>query len=565
MILERFSSRLATLCAVFGGAGLLLLAVALFASHQVHGPIDGGALQVLGSLLALVGSAMIGAGCWLTLLRVSRRVTEIETAARRLAQGEDVEVVSGTDDELGRLADSFNAMAAAIRDRERRITHLALHDEETGLANRLSLERVVDGLRDRPHGQVHVAALGIRRFDHLRGAIGYALAAETVKIIGMRLSKLSPNSGVARIATDTLGFTLVAQGAAAALDDARRLLAELEQPLSIGPSGAIDVTFDLGLAPLDGALGASSAIEFASVALDQARASRRKVTFFDAEAYGHPAANLSLMSSLARALETGAIELHYQPKFDLRRREVTGVEALARWRHPVRGLLPPDLFVGMAEETGHIRALTEWALKRAIADQGAPGPGGLPARDEREHLRPHARRGRLRRLRARRGAPRRRQAGVRDHRDGDHRGPGTGVRHAGPLRRGRRRRLHRRLRHGPVVARLSQADPRPGAEDRPLAGRGRRREPARRHDRPLDHRPCPQPRPEGHRRGRRDRGGLRPAGRHGLRPGAGLPDRQAHAAPRPAAVPRQHARGAQELRLERVRRQCERFRRPNAL
>jgi EAL domain-containing protein (putative c-di-GMP-specific phosphodiesterase class I) len=61
--------------------------------------------------------------------------------------------------------------------------------------------------------------------------------------------------------------------------------------------------------------------------------------------------------------------LHYQPKFDIRRRAVTGVEALSRWRHPVRGMLAPDLFIPMAEETGHIRALTEWVLQRAIADQ----------------------------------------------------------------------------------------------------------------------------------------------------------------------------------------------------
>ncbi|HEY8614850.1 putative bifunctional diguanylate cyclase/phosphodiesterase [Phenylobacterium sp.] len=328
--------------------------------------------------LSLTGVLVVGFGSLLLARGVTRPVTDLDEAARRLQRGEDAQVEATTDDELGRLAHSFNAMATTIRDRERRITHLALHDEETGLPNRLTLERVVDGLSDRPHGQVYVAALGVRRFDHLRGAIGYALAAQAVRTIGNRLAGLAPSSGVARIATDVLGFTIVAQGPDAAVDDARRLLTELEQPLRMGGGDAIDVSLDLGLAALDASVGAAATIELANVALDQARTGRRKVTFFDAEAYGDPAANLSLMSSLIRALETGGMELHYQPKVDLRARRVTGVEALARWRHPVRGMLSPDLFVPMAEETGHIRNLTEWALRRAIADQKALAGAGFP-------------------------------------------------------------------------------------------------------------------------------------------------------------------------------------------
>jgi EAL domain-containing protein (putative c-di-GMP-specific phosphodiesterase class I) len=100
------------------------------------------------------------------------------------------------------------------------------------------------------------------------------------------------------------------------------------------------------------------------------------VAFFDAAAYGDPAANLSLMSSMLAAIGRGEMELHYQPKYDLRRREICGVEALARWRHPVRGMLYPDLFIPMAEETGHIRTLTDWVLKRAIADQKALAAAG---------------------------------------------------------------------------------------------------------------------------------------------------------------------------------------------
>jgi len=353
------------------GASVLVLRYPLARALAPYRPL---LLIVAG--LGVLGVVVVGAGSWAVARGVTRPISALDEAVHRLQRGEDAHVGIATADEIGRLAHSFNSMATAIRDRERRITHLAMHDEETGLPNRLTLERVVDGLADRPHGQVYVAALGIRRFEQVRGAIGYALAAQAVRMIGNRLAGLAPSSGVARIATDVLGFTLIARSPEAAQDDARRLIAELEQPLKMGRGDAIDVSLNLGLTPFDPTIGAQGVIELANVALDQARAARRKVAFFDAEAYGDPSANLSLMSSLLKALESGGMELHYQPKFDIRRRRVTGVEALTRWRHPVRGLLHPDLYIPMAEETGHIRNLTDWVLRRAIADQKALAAAG---------------------------------------------------------------------------------------------------------------------------------------------------------------------------------------------
>jgi EAL domain-containing protein (putative c-di-GMP-specific phosphodiesterase class I)/GGDEF domain-containing protein len=327
------------------------------------------------ALAGFVGLAVVGWGSWMLARGITRPIWALGQAAHRLERGEDAQVSIETKDEIGRLAGSFNTMATEIRDRERRITHLALHDGETGLPNRLALERVVEALSDLPPGQVYVAALGIQRFDHLRGAIGYALAAQAMRMIGNRLGGLAPHSGVARIASDVLGFALIAEGREAAADDAVRLMAELEAPLNVG-GDAIDVTLNLGLAPIERGAGPGAAIERANIALDQARGGKRKVGFFDALAYGDPAANLSLMSGMLGALEGGALELHYQPKFDIRRGQVTGVEALSRWRHPIRGMLAPDLFIPMAEETGHIRTLTEWVLKRAIADQATLAEAG---------------------------------------------------------------------------------------------------------------------------------------------------------------------------------------------
>src|SRR5262249_51892915 len=112
-------------------------------------------------------------------------------------------------------------------------------------------------------------------------------------------------------------------------------------------------------------------INRASVAADQARASHRSLALFDSEAYGDPQAKLGLMSEMLGAIAAGDIFIHLQPKYDLRLGRTTGAEALGRWPHPQRGMVMPDAFIPMAEETGHIRTLTEHVLSLAIAQQAA--------------------------------------------------------------------------------------------------------------------------------------------------------------------------------------------------
>ena len=197
---------------------------------------------------------------------------------------------------------------------------------------------------------------------------------QTVRMVGNRLAGLAPTCGVARISTDMLGFVVLASGEAAATEEVQRLLLELEQPVRVAGE-AIDVAISIGLAPLDGE-EAGSSIERASIALDQARGRKSKTAVFDAEAYGDPASNLSLMSSLVAGIGRGELILWHQPKYDIRRRTVSGTEALVRWNHPTRGMIFPDAFITMAEETGHIRALTEWVVIQAIADQQALARAG---------------------------------------------------------------------------------------------------------------------------------------------------------------------------------------------
>ena len=318
---------------------------------------------VLGFGLLLVGS-------WALARSVTRPISALDDAARRLQKGENASVEVGSQDEIGRLAHSFNTMAAEIRERERRITHLAMHDPETDLPNRLALEGNIEPLAQRAQGKLLVvAALGVDRFTHLRGAIGYGLTGALMGEIAAKLLWMHPEHQLARLSTDALAMAFLADD----LDAARRMVAEtvgaLEAPLKLGDN-TIDVSLTVGMASNHQDAGlALSLIERANIALDQARVARRKIGLFDAELYGDPSSNLSLMSEMLRGIVEGEMVLHHQPKLDLRSGKVTGVEALVRWRHPVRGLIPPDAFIPMAEETGHIGALTEWVLARAIEEQ----------------------------------------------------------------------------------------------------------------------------------------------------------------------------------------------------
>jgi EAL domain-containing protein (putative c-di-GMP-specific phosphodiesterase class I) len=110
-------------------------------------------------------------------------------------------------------------------------------------------------------------------------------------------------------------------------------------------------------------------IERATLALGKAQTTLDRVAVYDEAAFGSPSNNLALMTEMLDALETGDVTLHYQPKMQTSDGVVTSVEALCRWRHPERGPIYPDLFIPIAEETGQIRALTEWCFVQAIKDQ----------------------------------------------------------------------------------------------------------------------------------------------------------------------------------------------------
>lgn len=258
-----------------------------------------------------------------------------------------------------------------ITEREAGLLHQARHDPETGLPNRRALLReILARIENDEAGALAVVAIGIDRYPTMRGAVGYSLANMIVQGVAARLQSICGDSHVAHLSTSVLGLVLNRA-------DIDTLLADLQRLADIDPGHAVaghqvDAFIKLGVSHRGPSQGdAERLLENAALALDEARRQNRRIVTFEAETYADPSLNLALMTEMRRGLQAGEISLHYQPKVTTADGGVHGVEALIRWKHPVRGNIPPDSFIGIAEETGNIRELTEWTLERALADRAA--------------------------------------------------------------------------------------------------------------------------------------------------------------------------------------------------
>lgn len=359
------------LASLDGTRAVLLLRYSLSSALSPYGALFSTLLGI-----GLVGLIGLIAGTWFLARGITQPLSSLEEAAKHLREGVYDTVTVNTKDELSRLAESFNAMSEAIKEREKRISQLAYYDAETRLPNRVAVERRLTAT-NQPE-RLYLAAVGVDRFAHVRGAIGYRLTGVLMRTLGARLAQIVPNAPVARLSSDVMCVAFLADGEADAKRLADKLAANLEETLSLEGQN-VDINVSIGVAqPRSKEESAARMIERASVALDQARAAGQKVALFDHTAYGDPALNLSLMGDMRRALDAGHISLLLQPKYSFRSGRIESAEVLVRWKHPNRGMIPPDLFVPMAEETGHIGALTEWVLRAAITEQKRLSAAGWP-------------------------------------------------------------------------------------------------------------------------------------------------------------------------------------------
>lgn len=257
----------------------------------------------------------------------------------------------------------------------------ALHDALTGLPNRtLFLRHLREAIeRTQPGHRVAVMIMDLDRFKEINDTLGHHFGDRLLQQIGPRLAHvLRDGDLMARLGGDEFGVVLPdLPDEAAAVRVAERLLEELERPLTV-EGLALDVTGSIGIAihPVHSD-DVEALLRCADVAMYAAKDAGGGFEVYRASLDQHSPQRLTLVSQVRPGIENGEFVLHYQPKLRLADGRATGVEALVRWEHPERGLIPPDAFIPLVEQTVLLRPLTHHVLEQAMQQWHAWARRGL--------------------------------------------------------------------------------------------------------------------------------------------------------------------------------------------
>ena len=339
----------------------------------------GGALRpyddVRNSMFA-IGALLLAIASVLAVLlarSATKPVEELTKAAERLEAGDyGVEVPPASITELKGLASAFNAMRAAVADREATIRHQANHDALTGLPTRARITEILDELLTRAQLQaqtVTVCLVEIQQFQSIIGSFGHAAGDEVLSEVARRLTAHDEGPHrVGHIGTDRFLILLESSGHAGAPRQAEVIVERLR-----GSFEYSDVSFQLEMRagvvmfPTDGKQ-AAELLQRADLALYRAKETGVTIgVYLQGDDSSHRQ-RLAILSELRHAIASDELELHYQPKVETSTGRLVGCEALVRWHHPQKGFIPPSEFIPHAERTGAIRSLTAWVVATALRD-----------------------------------------------------------------------------------------------------------------------------------------------------------------------------------------------------
>ncbi|MDR9754288.1 EAL domain-containing protein [Pseudomonas sp. SZMC_28357] len=272
------------------------------------------------------------------------------------------------------MAGGFRGTATDVTEEveaRRRIEFLSQHDALTGLPNRTRLQEFLDGkLKAVPTVEqpLVMLSLDLDRFKPVNDLLGHAAGDLVLNQVSNRLADCVRHGDlVARIGGDEFVLILTDVTSQEEVETlCRRLIDSIEEPIQVNEQEVfVSASIGIAMAPTD-ACEAAELLRYADIALYEAKAAGRNTwRFYAGDMNAKIIERRRLESDLRFAIKNGELRLHFQPRYRICDGIMVGAEALVRWQHPERGLIPPDTFISIAEESGLILSLSDWVLQTA--------------------------------------------------------------------------------------------------------------------------------------------------------------------------------------------------------